>query len=107
MNQIHEHLNVTGSVREKNIGDKGKGGRERNKSGGGRIIKGKGSSPMEWTIKYTQRTYISIISVDPDIYAYEVYMYMFKIYTDTFYKNMWMHINFFAHIIVNNHWLFM
>lgn len=48
MNQIHEHLSVTGSIREKNVGDKGKGGRERNKSGGGRIIKGKGSSPMEW-----------------------------------------------------------
>lgn len=65
---------------EKNVGDEGKGGRERNKSGGGRIIKGKGSSPMEWTIKYIQRTYISIINVDPDIYAYEVYMYIFKIY---------------------------
>lgn len=47
MNQIHEHLNVTCRIREKNIGDKGKGGRERNKSSGGRIIKGKGSSPME------------------------------------------------------------
>lgn len=39
--------------------------------------------PMEWTIKYIQRTYISIITVDPDIYAYEVYMYTFKVYTDT------------------------
>lgn len=38
---------------------------------------------MEWTIKYIQRTYISIINVDPDIYAYEVYMYTLKVYTDT------------------------
>lgn len=30
-------------------------------------------------------------------------MYIFKIYTDTFYKNTRMHINFFAHIIMNNH----
>lgn len=91
---------------EKNVGDEGKGGRERNKSVGGRILKEKGSSSMEWTIKYIQRTYISTINVDPDIYAYEVYMYIFKIYTDTFY-NTWMHINFFAHTILNNHWLFM
>lgn len=47
MNRIHEHLNVTGSIRKKNVGDEGKGGRERNKSGSGRIIKGKESSPME------------------------------------------------------------
>lgn len=34
-----------------------------------------------------------------DIYAYEIYMCIFKIYTDTFYKNTQTHINFFAHII--------
>lgn len=30
-NQIHEHLNVTGSIRKKNVGDEGEGGREKQK----------------------------------------------------------------------------
>lgn len=32
---------------EKNVGEEGKGGREKNESGGGRIIKGKDGSPTE------------------------------------------------------------
>lgn len=43
------------ALRKKNVGNEGKGGREKNQSGGGKIIKGKLSSPMEWTIKYTHR----------------------------------------------------
>lgn len=45
-NQIQEHLNVTDSIRKKNVGGEGKAGRERKKSRDGGI-RGKESSPME------------------------------------------------------------
>lgn len=75
MNHTYEHLNVTGSIKEENV-DEGKEGREENKDGSEGRIKGKKSSPMEWTIKYLHR-YIYIYYLDSDIYANEVYMYIF------------------------------
>lgn len=47
MNQIHEHVNVTGSIiRKKNVGDEVREV-ERNKRGERRMIKGTESSQME------------------------------------------------------------
>jgi hypothetical protein len=60
MNRISEHLNVTGSIKEKSVDDEGEGGRERNKGGSKGENKRERKSPNGMNYKIYTQTHIYI-----------------------------------------------